>query len=210
MFKNIYKPDSFDKLIFQNDIARKKLSNYASGKRTGNILLHGPCGTSKSTTAMIIARDSRPAHIQGFDWGVQTVKCGDFKPDQLANIKSAWVSSYLSFEYAVFDEFDQLNMDNQHKVRALLDDYEGKRGIIMTTNYLRRVDPAIQSRCDVVEMPKLNTAKLLPLCKSILHAEGITMATEDIEGAIEHEDGSFRNILRQLEFIVQEANAKAA
>jgi hypothetical protein len=43
-----------------------------------------------------------------------------------------------------------------------------------------------------------------------LNAEGITMATEYIEKAIEHEDGSFRNILRQLEFIVQEANAKAA
>jgi DNA polymerase III delta prime subunit len=97
-------------------------------------------------------------------------------------------------------------MASRHKVRALLDDYEGKRGIIMTTNHLRRVDLAIQNRCEVVEMPKLDTAKLLSLCESILNAEGITMATEDIE----HEDGSFRNVLRQLEFIVQEANAKAA
>ena len=210
MFKNIYKPDRFEELIFQNDIARKKLSYYVSGKRTGNILLHGPCGTSKSTTAMIIARDSRPAHIQGFDWGVQTVKCGDFKPDQLAKIKAAWDSSYLSFEYAIFDEFDQLSKASQHKVRALLDAYEDRRSIIITTNHLRGVDPAIQSRCEVVEMPKLDTAKLLPLCESILIAECITMAIEDIEEAIEHENGSFRDVLRQLEFIVQEANAKAA
>ena len=101
-------------------------------------------------------------------------------------------------------------MASQHKVRALLDSNEDNRGIIITTNHLRRVDLAIQSRCDVVEMSKLDTAKLLSLCESILNAEGSTMATEAIEEAIGHEDGSFRNVLRQLEFIVQEANAKAA
>lgn len=210
MFKNTYKPDRFDELMFQNDIARKKLSYYASGKRTGNILLHGPYGTSKSTTAKIIATESRQPHVQGFDWGVQEVACATFKPDMLQKIERAWNSSCQPFEYAVFDEFDQLSTDNQHKVRAFLDKYDGRHGIIMTTNHLSRIDPAFQSRSEVVEMPKLDEATLLPLCKDILIAEGVTMATKDIKEAIQHEDGDIRKVLRQLEFIVQKAHTKAA
>ena len=54
-FMKKYAPTTLDDLVFVDDDAKTRVEQYASGKRNGNIVLHGPKGTAKSTTARIIA-----------------------------------------------------------------------------------------------------------------------------------------------------------
>jgi replication-associated recombination protein RarA len=73
MFTNNYEPTKFDDLVFQNDIARKRLERHALGEAKGNILLYGPSGSAKSTTARIIANQARKQVDFGFELPVDVV-----------------------------------------------------------------------------------------------------------------------------------------
>lgn len=210
MTYTLLEPTAFEDLIFQSDIARKKLESYAKGLSTGNILLHGPYGSSKSTAAKIVANEVNAKCKGIFDFDVDLVNGADFEPESLQAIERGWHLSGHRFTYAVIDEFDLVQPRHQAKVRALLDKYRGRYGIIFTTNHLHRVDGAIQSRCEVIEMPALDAEKLVPLCKRFLAFAGISLNDGEIIDAIAHEQGDIRRVLRQLERIAIEVKQRPA
>ncbi|WP_298559372.1 AAA family ATPase [uncultured Aliiroseovarius sp.] len=210
MFTNKYAPQVFDDLVFQNDTDRKKLQKHATGERVGNILLHGPYGSGKSTVARIVASQSRQPVSAGFEMEYDSYNGAEFEAGNLQLIERGWNLSGQRYAYAVLDEFDLVHPSVQAKVRAVMDRYSDKHGFIFTTNHLHRVDAAIQSRCTNIEMPALSSEKLLPLCRHMLRQEQVMLADEDILTAIQFERGNIRNVLRQLEDIVdrvREANA---
>ena len=53
-------PTKFDDLIISNEKIFNRLSQYAKGKRRGNILLYGPRGLGKTETAKIISKSKMP------------------------------------------------------------------------------------------------------------------------------------------------------
>jgi replication-associated recombination protein RarA len=210
MFGNTYEPTTFDELIFEDDNTRKTLAEYAAGRRAGNILLHGPYGSAKSTVARMIANESRTCADANFDFGVDILNGANFESKRLPHIKRNWLLSGQKYAYAVIDEFDLVGNQKQSDVRMLMDDQGGKNGFIFTTNHLHRIDGAIESRCHVLKLPQLSPKALLPLCKRILVGEAITLADQDILKAIDHEKGDLRRVLRQLEHIVQEVRQRTA
>jgi replication factor C subunit 3/5 len=210
MFGNTYEPTTFDELIFEDDNTCKTLAEYAAGRRAGNILLHGPFGSAKSTVARMIATESRTCPNAIFDFDVDILNGANFESKRLPHIKHNWLLSGQKYAYAVIDEFDRVSEPRQADVRALMDDQDGKNGFIFTTNYLHRIDGAIESRCHVLKLPQLSPKALLPLCKRILVGEAITLADQVILKAIQHEKGDLRRVLRQLECIVQEVRQRTA
>ena len=121
MFNQKYLPTRFGELVFQNDIVRAKLENYASGKRKGNFLLYGPYGTGKSTAARIIAETSPKNKEALFTEDVDAINCSRFKQDSaklvtFAMIERSWQFSGQKYPYAVLDEFDLLSKAQQDSV----------------------------------------------------------------------------------------------
>ena len=210
MFGNTYEPTTFDELIFEDDNTRKTLAEYAAGHRAGNILLHGPYGSAKSTVARMIANESRTCADAIFDFDVDILNGANFESKRLPHIKRNWFSSRQKYAYAVIDEFDLVGNRKQADVRMLMDDQDGENGFIFTTNDLNKIGGAIQSRCHVLKLPKLSPNALLPLCKRILDNEGVKVDDIRILNAIQHEYGDLRRVLRQLEHIVQEVRQRTA
>jgi DNA polymerase III delta prime subunit len=203
MFNIKYEPKCFADLVFQTDDTKTKLERYARGKRTGSILLHGPYGTSKSTTARIIANEAYQNHSGLFTMPDPVLDCADFGSNDAQRIVNGWGFSGGSFSYAVLDEFDLLSAKEEASVRALLSTYEGRHGLIFTTNHLHKIDASIQSRCEVIELPALDAYRLLPMCKRVLSSEGFTLEDTSILEVIKHQGGDIRKVLRQLETLVQ-------
>ena len=210
MFAQQYAPKLFADLIFENDVTRKRLEQYASGQRTNNILLHGPYGSGKSAVAQVIATQSRDEDAGWFEnLPHDTFNGADFTADLLQKIERGWNMSGQRFAYAVIDEFDLVHWTVQAKTRALMDTYLGRHGLILTTNFVQHVDAAIQSRCEVVEMPALSTLAVLPLCQRILKSEGVALSDDKVERLISSENGDLRRVMRQLESLVEGVEAKA-
>lgn len=82
-----YEPQTFADLIFENEIARKQLERYANCTATGCILLHGPSGTAKSTTARIVANQSRKNASGLVEFPADICIGPDFTLDDLVKIE---------------------------------------------------------------------------------------------------------------------------
>lgn len=207
MLNQKYTPTKFSDLVFQNEVLRKRLETYAQGKRKDNILIYGPYGTAKSTTARIIAESSRNSEDTLFDVDVDIINCVRFnvhqaKPINVDLIERGWSLSGQKYPYAVLDEFDILNPADQNSVRDVMDRNSGRGGFILTTNHLHRVDGAIQSRCDVVELLCLEPAAMLAASQKILAAEGVSISDEVVLNLISTSQGNWRSLLRKLEDVV--------
>lgn len=210
MFNQKYAPTKFADLVFQNDISRKRLEAYANGTRCGNILLHGPYGTAKSTTAEIIAEQSRQQTEYGFDLDIDVIDCATFNDKTLDLIQRGWSISSSKFPYAVLDEFDVLTKSQQFKVRAFMAKTNAFGGLILTTNHLHAIDGAIQSRCDLVELPSLQSQTLLKQAQRVLVAENVVLEDAEVLKAIKLCKGDMRKMLRQLEAIVEASSRMSA
>lgn len=209
MFAKKYAPKLFAELVFENDVTRKKLEQYALGQRTHNILLHGPYGSGKSAVAQVIAAQSRDVSAGWFEnLPHDTFNGAEFFADSLKRVENGWNLSGQPFAYAVIDEFDMVHWTVQAKTRAVLDKYLGRHGLILTTNFLRHVDAAIQSRCDVIEMPAMSANALVPMCQRILTSEQVALSDAQVEQLITSRNGDLRGVLRYLERLVERVNGK--
>lgn len=215
MFNHKYAPQKFSDLVFQNDVVKKRLEAYVLGKKKDNILIYGPYGTAKSTTARIIAIESRKQEDALFEIGVDAVNCVKFcnhAADKISFdvVERGWSMSGQKFPYAVLDEFDLLSQAHQDLVRDVMDRNLGRAGFILTTNHLHRIDGAIQSRCDIVELPRLQSDVLLDASQKILKTEGVTISDKIVLKLISNCQGDWRALLRQLEEVVNGIRQKTA
>jgi replication-associated recombination protein RarA len=87
-----------------------------------------------------------------------------------------------------------------------MDKYLGRHGLILTTNFPQHVDAAIQSRCELIEMPALSAASLVPMCQRILKGEGVALSDAHVERLITSRNGDLRGVLRYLERLVERVN----
>ncbi|WP_187431758.1 hypothetical protein ROLI_025450 [Roseobacter fucihabitans] len=206
MLKHAIQPTTFNDLVFENPNAQQKLQQYANGTLQGSIILHGPYGTGKSTAAAIVAEQTRK-HTNGMiDFPINTFSGDDFPSNALNRIENGWTGAGTNFRYAVIDEFDQLDNKTMSKIRKIMDKHYGVYGLILTTNELYKIHNAIQSRCDVIEMPALSPNTLLPMCRKVLQQGGVTWTDKQILTAI-NTQSDIRAVLRQMDAAIAQVTS---
>ena len=195
-FMDKHAPQGMDDLIFVDEATKQRVEQYAQSQRSGNIVLKGPKGTAKSTTARIIGET-----VAGDDWLVPVYQAADMDEVTIDRLPTDWNWGRLngvSTPYAVIEVVDQLSPKLQRKLRATLDRYtHGK--VIMTTNNDHAVDAPLLDRCDVMEMPAANTDQWLDRARDILSQEGVSMTDAQLRKLLKTCNGSIRDLMRALE-----------
>ena len=149
-----YSPKSFSRSEFVlPEEHRKIFEEYAKGKRTQHLLLTGNFGTGKTSVGQVLRKKAQSEFF---------ISCTEYKQEKHwvekgAGWKFIFSSQIPSFspsekrnrpigKFVLLDELDQLK--TQEMLRNILDE-AGKRKIIicMTSNYPKKIDPAIHSRC---------------------------------------------------------------
>lgn len=106
------------------------------------VILHGPPGTGKTSTARVISQDYNENWNRGMDLrSVHEVR------DRFQGMSRNM--SLLEDELIVIDELDFVSDQGQSSLREVLDD-PGEPWI-MTCNDLDQIIPAIKSRCRLIE-----------------------------------------------------------
>ena len=207
MLNDTYEAASFDELIFEDAKTRDLLEQYATGERYGNVLLHGTCGTGKTSAAKVIAQSS----LSNDESLVHEYNGAEFERANFKSIKNELNWHRLNGEqygYTIINELDILTPQLQHEVRAVMDDFRGRAGFIFTTNNLHSIQPAIKSRCEVVEITQLSANAVLRRAKYILAQENMIIADAKLLAAIATCNGDMRQIMRTLENIVLQLRRK--
>jgi DNA polymerase III delta prime subunit len=197
-----YAPKNLGEVIYPNDAVRTRIQAYMSGALEGNILLHGPNGTGKTTVA-----DLLPHYIGGDDAFIETESFDDIlkKDDLRAYIaNSCGIASFSNSKYfMVFHEFDNAKV-NLSKFWTVIEEYADQLMLIITTNEPMNIHKSLRSRCDQIAFPALTARQVLSRAQKILTAEGVSLPDKQVLyylTQIEH-FGSLREYCRKLDEII--------
>lgn len=200
-FPHKYPPHTLDECIFPDAHNKQRIDDYVTGIRTGSVLLYGPNGTGKSTTAKLIVEAALgKAQV---DDNRDIISGTTLSPTAIDNLYMTW-NAQLYFAschrgWVVIEEVDRLSISLQQRLASVIDKWHNLGSIVFTTNYKGNIDPALVHRCDAIEFPTPSAHAMLKRAQQILSAEGITVSSDKVLKVLEPTDGSIRKRMEALE-----------
>jgi len=184
MFQNLfvekYRPRKLEDIVLTTE-ERQYFESLKSKEEIPNLLFAGNPGTGKTTLSKIIATDildCQYLYINASDEnGIDTIRS---KVIGFASTKS--LDGKLKI--VLFDECDALTLDSQKALRNVIEEYSHNTRFIFTCNYLFKIIPALQSRCQIFNLtPPLDG--VLNRVVAILKNEGITVPDTEKQKLVE-------------------------
>ena len=209
-FEEKYEPQRFADLVFADKIAEAACRRYATNKPYKPLMLWGPPGTAKTTTARVIVRERYLA--AGYDGAIEEFNGAALTPDDFKKLSN--IGSFLRFTTGdpiiLINEFDEFERDVQAKFRAWMDEHKWIN-LVVTTNeqpgvqgVRQKLMPAMQSRFERVELAPPSLSDCLPRAQSILQQEGFTVSQQNLQGLLGTFNGDIRDMLPLLEEAVEQ------
>lgn len=199
IFEKKYAPQTFGDLIFPDSNTRQRLREFADNKRHNNLILHGPYGTGKTTTARLLER-MRAGDADCV--GIGFYRAHDMTDKIVDGIVSAQRNQRLAgveMPITIIDEIDQVKDELQYKLRSPLEMHGDNGCFVFTTNKLHKVDGGLIDRCDVIELPAANTEHWFERAWWILDQEGARLSDKKLKELLATCNGSIRDLMRALE-----------
>lgn len=201
-FAQKYIPKDFDDLIFPDSNTRQRIWEFSHNRRHNSLILHGPYGTAKSTTARLIARTRADGAEHGSDDFLRAHDIDQATFTRISNTQTVQRLAGVKMPITIIDEIDQVDSKLQYRLRWELDMHADRGCFVFTTNKLHNVDPGVVDRCDVVELPAANTDHWRERARWILEQEEVRVSDAKLSALLSTCDGSIRDLMRALEDLV--------
>lgn len=223
-----YRPKTIDSIVQQNEI-KNLLSNAFKTKTLTHMLLHGPSGTGKTTTALTISRfffhltedqysqikTTKPYEILNekiMKERVLELNASDDNKIKVVRdkIKTFAMSSIVDYEgvakfkIIILDEADALTSDSQFALRRIIEKYTDSTRFILICNYVTKIIPPLASRCMKLRFQTVSTESLDLIIKRISHKENINVSDNFVTRLNQITKGDLResiNLLERVAFI---------
>lgn len=169
-----YAPVTLSEVIIPNIATQRRLQGFASGAFSGHVILHGPNGTAKTTTARLLieAIGGANALVEGKEFG-EVLDRDDLKKYMQTSSQTGRLSVGGKF-FMLFNEFDNAK-GNLHKFWTAMDACGDDLMLVITTNNPMSIHQSIRSRCTLIPLPGLTAEQVLTRAQFILKAEGLVL-----------------------------------
>ncbi|MBR1570774.1 MAG: DNA polymerase III subunit gamma/tau [Bacteroidales bacterium] len=210
-----YRPDSFETLIGQDNIARTLSNSIKRGQLAHAYLFCGPRGVGKTTTARIFAKMINCSHP-----GPDMEPCGEcescvsFQEGRSYCIHELDAASNNSVEdiktlmeqvqvppqvgrYSVYI-IDEVHMLSQAAFNAFLKTLEEPPAhaiFILATTEKHKILPTILSRCQTYDFNRISIPDMVRNLRAIATKEGIAIDDESLHVIASKADGAMRDAL---------------
>ena len=210
-----YRPDSFETLIGQDNIARTLSNSIKRGQLAHAYLFCGPRGVGKTTTARIFAKMINCANPgPEMEPCGQCESCVSFQEGRSYCIHELDAASNNSVEdiktlmeqvqvppqvgkYSVYI-IDEVHMLSQSAFNAFLKTLEEPPAhaiFILATTEKHKILPTILSRCQTYDFNRISIPDMVRNLKAIAAREGVTIDDESLHIIASKADGAMRDAL---------------
>lgn len=216
-----WRPKTFDDLIGQPYIAQALKNAVSTEKIAHALILSGPRGVGKTTTARIVAKalncekgpTSEPCSMCVFCKEISEGKSLDVSEIDAAshtgvndvreiieNVK--YVPSSGKTKIYIIDEAHMLSQAAFNALLKTLEEPPPRVLFILATTEVHKIPVTILSRCQRYDFKKVSTLKIKERIEFITHSEGIRIADETLHLVAQEADGSLRDALSILDQLV--------
>ena len=210
-----YRPDSFEALIGQDNIARTLKNSIQRGQLAHAYLFCGPRGVGKTSTARIFAKTincSRPG--QDMEPCGECESCLAFQEGRSYNIHELDAASNNSVDdirtlleqvqippqvgrYSVYiiDEVHMLSSQAFNAFLKTLEEPPAHAVFILCTTEKHKILPTILSRCQTYDFNRITIPDISKNIKAIATAEGVKIDDKSVHVIAQKADGAMRDAL---------------
>ena len=187
-----YRPKTLNDIVLSKE-DREFFEALRSKQEIPHLLFSGPAGVGKSTTSKVIVNeilDCQYLYINTSDGGGNI---DSIRGSVMGFAKTKSLDGKL--KVILLDEMDSASFDSQRALRGISEDCADTCRFIFTCNYLNRVIPALQSRCQIINLvPPIDgiTKRVV----EILKKENITIPPEEKPKLLEHIRKNFPDLRR--------------
>jgi replication factor C small subunit len=200
-----YRPSKFSEIKGQKDVI-SRIKAFVEQKNLPHLLLSGPAGTGKTTTALVIAKE-----LFGSDWrhSLLELNASDERGIDVVRVKvkdfarSRAIRDDIPFKIIYLDECDALTKEAQHALRRTMENYTQTCRFILSCNYSSKIIDPIQSRCAIFRFRPLDEKDVNSIIDKISADEHLKVTPEARKALVEVADGD----CRRVENILQSASA---
>ena len=184
-----YRPNILDNYV-GNESLKEKIKLYIEKGEIPHLLLHGKAGTGKTTLEKLIIKSIYCDYMiinSSDENGVDTIR---------EKIKS--FSSYMGFKpfkILILDEADYLTANGQAALRNVMETFSGHCRFILTCNYVDRIIPPIQSRCQAFQIIPPTKKDVAIQISNILNAENVEFDVKDLVPIIDAAYPDIRKVI---------------
>ena len=210
-----YRPDSFEALIGQDNIARTLKNSIQRGQLAHAYLFCGPRGVGKTSTARIFAKTINCSHPgQDLEPCGECESCMAFQEGRSYNIHELDAASNNSVDdirtlleqvqippqvgrYSVYiiDEVHMLSSQAFNAFLKTLEEPPSHAVFILCTTEKHKILPTILSRCQTYDFNRITVPDITRNLRSIASAEGIKIDDESLHVIAQKADGAMRDAL---------------
>lgn len=198
-FAERHRPRSVQDLVFADPTVAAIINRYAHARPSKPLLLFGAPGTGKSEALRLIAE------TQFVQAGIE---CGDFTLngadavkgiyDKMLNMAQLQMWPVGTPAIIVIDEIDDLEDAFPGKTRTFLEQHKSVQ-LLASTNYIKKIKPALQSRMRCVEVKKPSHSDWVPRAMDILTQEGAAVTQAQVQQIMQNFTGDARDFIDYLE-----------
>jgi replication factor C small subunit len=201
-FVEKYRPRSLKDVVGQEEIMAR-LKGFVSDRSMPHLILAGPAGTGKTTSAIAMARDMfKDTFSQNFKElnasdargiGVVRTMVKDFARTQPAGD--------VPFKVLVLDEADNMTAPAQHALRRTMENFTKSCRFVLICNYSNKIIAPIQSRCAVLRFTPLTNDDIIKRLHYISEREGITLTSKGGDAILYVSGGDCRKAVNVLQAV---------
>ena len=195
-----YRPGKFYEIVGQDNIIRR-IESLTNALNIPHLLLAGPAGTGKSTTALIVVKT-----LFGENWkenylelnasderGINVVR------EKVKNFARTKSLGNVFFKVIFLDEADALTPEAQQALRRTMENYSATCRFILSCNYSSKIIDPIQSRCAMFRFKLLEKKDVEKYLIRISERENLTLNSEAAEIIYEGSEGDCRKATNLLQ-----------
>ena len=201
-----YRPSSISNIIYHEKIT-KAIVNYMEVNKLPHLLFYGPPGTGKTSTILAIAKHYYREDFHNMilvlnaseERGIETVR---------NRIKQFVTTSGLPenkktppFKLIILDEIDAMTEDAQAILRKVVEKFVNNVRFCFICNYLKKINPAIQSRCIIFRFKPIPAENMNKFIMHICEKEKIKIKNSAVKLIIKRSNGDMRKLLNILQSI---------
>lgn len=208
-----YRPENISGIIYHDKIT-KSIVNYLSVGKLPHLLFYGPPGAGKTSIILAIAKQYYKSDFDNMtmvlnaseERGIETVR---------NRIKQFVISCGLSedpttppFKLIILDEIDAMTDDAQAILRKVIEKYVNNVRFCFICNYLKKINPAIQSRCVIFRFNPIPRNEMFNFIEKICSSENMQITQNAAELIIKRSNGDMRKLLNILQSLYMHNNMK--